>query len=198
MGEASNTSERIRETAASLFHTKGFNGTSMQDLASAVGITKSSVYHHFPSKQALLSEIIELTMGRVTAGVEEVASSDAPASERLRRALVLHTTAALTDRDSIACFTEEGRYLAPEFMSAHVAKRDRYERLFRGILEEGVACGEFLPQDPRLTAMALLGMCNAAVHWYRPEGGYSPEAIATQFADLAVRGVSSREPSRIR
>ena len=184
------TSERIRRAAASLFRTRGFNGTSMHDLAAAVGITKSSVYHHFPSKQALLAEIIELTIGRVLPQVQEVAESAGPASERLHRALVLHTTAALRDGDSVACFTEEGRYLSPEFMTAHVAKRDRYERFFRRILEDGITRGEFLPQDPRLSAMALLGMCNAAVRWYRPDGDHSPEAIAAHFADLAVRGVS--------
>ena len=191
------TAERIRRAAAGLFRAKGFNGTSMQDIADAVGITKSSVYHHFPSKQALLSEIIELTMSQITPRLQEVAESGEPASERLHRALVLHTTAALIDRDYVACFVEEGRYLAPEFMATHLAKRDRYERFFREILEDGIACGEFLPEDPCLWAMALLGMCNAAVRWYRPEGDRSADVIAAHFADLAVRGVSASGASRV-
>jgi TetR/AcrR family transcriptional regulator, cholesterol catabolism regulator len=185
------TSERIRQAAASLFRTQGFNGTSMADLAAAVGVTKSSLYHHFTSKQALLSEILELTMERVTPQVQEVAESDAPAAERLHRVLVLHTTAALIDLNYVACFLEEGRYLAPEYMAAHLAKRDRYEGFFRHILEEGIASGEFLPHDARISAMALLGMCNAAVKWYRPEGDRTPDEIARDFADLAVRGVSA-------
>ncbi len=65
------TSERIRRAAASLFRTRGFNGTSMHDLAAAVGITKSSVYHHFPRKQALLAVILELTIGRFLPTVPE-------------------------------------------------------------------------------------------------------------------------------
>lgn len=188
--DTTDTSERIRQAAASLFRTRGFNGTSMADLAAAVGVTKSSLYHHFSSKQALLAEILELTMERVTPHVQEVAESDAPAAERLHRVLVLHTTAALIDMNYVACFIEEGRYLAPQYMEAHLSKRDRYELYFRQILEDGVASGEFVPQDSRVAAMALLGMCNAAVKWYRPEGDRSPEEIAQQFADLAVRGVS--------
>lgn len=187
------TSERIRRAAARLFRTRGFNGTSMADLAAEVGITKSSLYHHFPSKQALLSEIIELTMGRVTPLVEEVAGSPAPAAQRLHRALALHTKATLMDRDYVACFIEEGRYLAPEFMEAHLKKRDDYERNFRRILEDGIASGEFLPHDARISAMALLGMCNASVRWYRPEGDRTPDEIALQFADLAVRGVAASQ-----
>jgi TetR/AcrR family transcriptional regulator, cholesterol catabolism regulator len=188
--DTADTSERIRQAAASLFRTLGFNGTSMADLAAAVGVTKSSLYHHFSSKQALLAEILELTMERVAPHVQEVAESDMPAADRLHRVLVLHTTAALIDMNYVACFIEEGRYLATPYMEAHLAKRDRYERYFRQILEDGVASGEFVPQDSRVAAMALLGMCNAAVKWYRPKGDHSPEEIARQFADLAVRGVS--------
>jgi TetR/AcrR family transcriptional regulator, cholesterol catabolism regulator len=185
------TSERIRQAAASLFRAQGFNGTSMADLAAAVGVTKSSLYHHFPSKQALLSEILELTMERVTPQVQEVAESDAPAAQRLHRVIVLHTTAALVDLNYVACFLEEGRYLAPEYMEAHLAKRDRYEAFFRHIIDEGIASGEFLPHDARVSAMAILGMCNAAVKWYRPDGDRAPDEIARQFGHLAVRGVAA-------
>ena len=137
------TKERIRREAAALFREKGFNGTSMAELAGAVGITKSSLYHHYPSKQALLSEIIEVTVSRVTPLLQEVAESDLPIRERLGRAVSLHTVEAIHDRDAVACFIEEGRYLAPDFMAAHVAKRDRYELIFRRMFEEGIASGEY-------------------------------------------------------
>ena len=107
------TRERIRREAAALFRKKGFNGTSMAELAGEVGITKSSLYHHFPSKQALLSEIIELTVNRVTPLVQEVADSDLPIRERLGRAVVLHTVEAIRDQDAIACFIEEMAAASP-------------------------------------------------------------------------------------
>ena len=59
-------------------------------------------------------------------------------------------------------------------MTAHVVKRDRYERFFRRILEDGIARRGVPPQDPRLSAVALLGMCNPAVRWYRPDGDHFP------------------------
>lgn len=184
------TRERIRGEAAALFRSKGFNGTSMAELAGEVGITKSSLYHHFPSKQALLSEIIEMTVNRVTPLLAEVADSDFTARERLARAVDLHTVEGLRDQDAVACFFEEGRYLAPDFMVAHVAKRDHYERIFRQIVEDGIASGEFLDQDPGLAVKAILGMCNSAVRWYRPGGGHTPEEIASEFADFAIRGMT--------
>ncbi len=182
--------------AAALFNRNGFNGTSMADLAAEVGITKSSLYHHFPSKQALLSEIIDQTVSRVTPLLREVAESGGPVADRLRSAVHLHTIEGIRDHDALACFVEEGRYLSAEYMSAHVAKRDRYESIFRNILEEGVASGEFVRQDPSLTVKAVLGMCNSVARWYQADGGHTPEEIAAQFADLAVRGVlAGRSPA---
>ena len=196
MTGAPTTRDRIRQEAASLFREKGFNGTSMAELAEAVGITKSSLYHHYPSKQALLSEIIELTVDRVTPLLKEVAESDLPVRERLERAVILHTVEAIHDQDAVACFTEEGRYLAPDFMAAHLAKRDRYELIFRRMFQEGIASGDFVHQDVGLAVKAILGMCNSVVRWYRPGGGHTPYEIASEFAHFAVRGAAAvREAS---
>ena len=186
--DARTTRGRIRREAAALFREKGFNGTSMAELAAQVGVTKSSLYHHFPSKQALLSEIIELTVNRVTPLLADVAESDLPVTERLGRAVVLHTVEAIRDRDAVACFLEEGRYLELQFVAAHVAKRDRYELIFRQIYEEGVTSGVFVRQDVGLAVKAILGMCNSVVRWYRPGGGHTPEEIGAEFARFAVRG----------
>ena len=191
MTNAPTTRERIRREAAALFRESGFNGTSMAELAGEVGITKSSLYHHFPSKQALLSEIIEVTVNRVTPLVQAVAESDLPIGERLARAVALHTVEAIRDQDAIACFIEEGRYLAPEFMETHLANRDRYELIFRIMFEEGIASGEFADQDADLAVKAILGMCNSVVHWYRPAGRHTPEDIATELARFAVRGAAA-------
>jgi TetR/AcrR family transcriptional regulator, cholesterol catabolism regulator len=195
MSKTHTTRERIRREAAALFGEKGFNGTSMAELAGEVGITKSSLYHHFPSKQALLSEIIELTVNRVTPLVQEVAQSDLPIRERLSRAVILHTVEAIRDRDAVACFVEEGRYLEPEFMTAHLANRDRYELAFRRMFEEGISSGDFVDQDVGLAVKAVLGMCNSVVRWYRPDGGHTPEEIASEFADFAVRGAANLRES---
>lgn len=185
------TRDRICTEAASLFSKQGFNGTSMAELSIAVGITKSSLYHHFASKQALLSEIIERTVGRVTPLVQKVADTDIPAKERLARAVALHTIEAIRDRDAIACFIEEGRYLSPDFMALHVTNRDRYEQIFRRIFAAGIESGEFTDQDTGIAVKAILGMCNSVVRWYRPDGHESPQQIASQFAHLAVHGAAA-------
>lgn len=183
------TKRRILREAAALYRRNGFNGTSMQDVATAVGITKSSLYHHFPKKQALLLEILELTVDRVTPAVRTIAESDLSAQERLHRSVAMHIVEALRDQDNVACFIEEGRYLDDASRAGFLAKRDRYERYFRTILEDGVRSLEFRLHDVRLAALSILGMANSVVKWYRPDGPHSPEAIAAELAGFAVRSV---------
>lgn len=184
------TRERILRAAARLFREQGFTGTSMQDIADAVGITKSSLYHHVRSKEAVLLEIVEVTVDRTFDAVRDVAESNRPAADRLHEAIRLHVIELIRDRDNQACFIEEGRHLPAPEMEAYLYKRDRYERFFRTILEDGIDRGEFLEHDVRLVAMALLGMCNSIVRWYRPDGARSPEEIAAVFSGLAVRSTT--------
>ncbi len=184
------TRERIRSEAAALFRQQGYCGSSMSGLAAQVGISKSSLYHHFTSKQAVLSEIIELTVDRVAPLVQAVADSDRPITERLRQAIEIHTVEAIRDQDAVACFVEEGRFLGPELRALHVAKRDRYELIFRLMLAEGIASGDFPNQDVDLTIKAILGMCNSVVRWYSPGGPQTPERIAAEFARFGVGAAS--------
>ena len=191
------TAERILHEAAALFRTKSFNGASMQALATAVGITKSSLYHHYPSKQALLAAIVEVTMSRVPPLVAEIAALDLPAASRLHRAIALHTAESIRERDYLACFLEESRYLSPAFMAVHRQKKDRYEALFQQLIEDGIESGEFVAQDSSLASMAVLGMCAGVIRRYQPEDGYSPDDIATAFANTAIRGLGAHDLEQI-
>lgn len=188
---AMSTREQLVRAAARLFREQGFHGTSVAEIASAAWITKSSLYHHFESKQALLAEILTETASRVTPAVEAIASADLPAAERLRAAAKCHVVELIHDQDMVACFVEEGRFLAPEYRDSFVAARDRYEQSFRRILADGVGSGEFRPVSVRLASLAVLGMCNSVVHWYQPSGDLDVDAVAEQFADLTVRSLLS-------
>jgi TetR/AcrR family transcriptional regulator, cholesterol catabolism regulator len=187
------TSTRVQlvRAAAHLFREQGFHGTSVAEIATAAWITKSSFYHHFASKQALLAEILTDTASRVTPVAESIAGADLSAAERLRAAARHHVVELIHDQDMVACFVEEGRFLAPEYRDAFVAARDSYEQSFRKILEDGVRNGEFRPVSVSVATLAVLGLCNSVVHWYHPGGPLDIDSVADQFADLAVRSLLS-------
>jgi hypothetical protein len=70
-----------------------------------------------------------------------------------------------------------------------IERRDGYEKMVRGVVEEGVRSGRFAPCDPKLVTLAILGAVNWTARWYRAEGERPPEAIASAFADYLVRGL---------
>lgn len=191
MAESGASRQRILEVAARLFRRRGFAGTGMRDIAAGAGLVKSSLYSHFPSKQAILFEIVQKTVRRTTPALREIALADMPASERLRRAVGAHVIELVRDLDNVACFVEEGRFLEPTYLSAHLASRDEYERGFRRILADGVESGEFRPVDVDVTSLALLGMCNWVARWYSTDGRLDANQIAADYGELAVHAVAN-------
>ncbi|MDR5675232.1 MAG: TetR/AcrR family transcriptional regulator [Armatimonadota bacterium] len=186
--------EHILRVAAHLFRTKGYKGTSMRDIAEVVGLTKSSLYHHIRGKQDLLLEILQHTVDRAIRRLERIARSSLSPSERLRLAVENHIVHLIEDLDNVVCFIEEGKNLAPDRMRAYVQQRDRYERFFREIVQEGIQAGEFRLTDVRLAGWAILGMCNWVARWYRRDGPYTAQEIATHFGEFAVRALSRGYP----
>lgn len=186
--------EHILRVAAHLFRTKGYKGTSMRDIAEVVGLTKSSLYHHIRGKQDLLLEILQHTVDRAIRRLERIARSTLSPSERLRVAVENHIVHLIEDLDNVVCFIEEGKNLAPERMRAYVQQRDRYERFFRDIVQEGIQAGEFRLTDVRLAGWAILGMCNWVAKWYRRDGPYTAHEIATHFGEFAVQALSRGYP----
>ncbi len=176
----------ILREAAALFRRQGFERTTVRSIAEAVGLKKGSLYHYITGKQRLLFEIVEQALEHSLPALERIASSPAPAADRLREAVRLHILTLARDRDAVACFVEEGRWLAIEYRAAHQTTRDRYEGLFRRIVADGIASGEFAPTDVPLAGFAVLGIVNWVVRWYRPDGRYRAEQIAAQFGAYAV------------
>lgn len=184
------TRVRILRAAAALFHAHGFERTSVKQIAAAAGIQKSTVYHHFQSKQDLLFDILSHTVDMAMGGLLDIVRSDRAASERMRMAVRHHVVNLVNDLDNVACFVEEGKALGIEHREAYVAKRDAYERCFRQIIEDGMATREFRPLNVRLAGFAILGMCNWLVRWYRPDGSTPAEEIAAHLGELAVAALS--------
>ena len=180
------TRSRILRAAALLFHTQGFERTSMQAVAAAVGIQKSSLYHHFRSKDEILFEILRHTVDAASGGLEAIAAAPRPAADRLRMAVRHHVTNLVADLDNVACFVEEGKALPASYRESYVVKRDRYEQFFRMIIADGIRAGEFAPTDVRLAGFAVLGMCNWMVRWYHPDGSNTPDEIAVALGEYAV------------
>ncbi|HEU5287650.1 MAG TPA: TetR/AcrR family transcriptional regulator [Candidatus Limnocylindria bacterium] len=187
---ASPREEEILAAAAKAFREKGYHATSVRDIAESVGLLKGSLYHYIRSKEELLARLFEGALGDTIAELEAIAATDARPSERLRTMVRAYVDAVTANLDAVAIYLREWRALpAPELARVR-ARRRAMRTLFEDVIAEGIRAKEFLPGDAKLSALAILGMCNWIYEWYRPRGRLRPEQLADELAQRALRSVS--------
>jgi AcrR family transcriptional regulator len=180
---------QILEASAKIIRQKGYHAASMQDIADAVNLQKASLYHHFSSKQEILLTLLDQALDMLIEQVSAVLAQDIPSDEKLCRAMRVY----LGSLDEHAALTSvlllEHRSLDPEYHERHIPRRDRFERLWRDLIKEGVESGVFHDTNPAMTARALLGVMNWTITWYKPDGMYSSGQISDRFAALFLDGL---------
>ena len=184
--------ERIIEEAVKLFYERGFIGTTLDDIATELGVTKPFIYTHFRSKVELLAALCTPTIEMSLAAVENAAKSPGTPTQRLRRAIVDFTHVILSRQPNIAIYFREEKSLAPEALEEITRLRKQFDRQLSALLSEGVAAGEFALHDVNLTALAIGGMISWAYTWHRPEGRLDINALSERMAELTLQMVGAR------
>jgi AcrR family transcriptional regulator len=179
--------DELVRTAARLFAERGYHGTSMGDLAEAMGLQKGSLYSLTDSKQSLLGEAMREGAAAFHAALDAVPEG-APALERIRLALRGHLGVVAAQLDVATVFTSEWRYLEGDERDEILAARRRYEERWRALFREGVEQGELrVDLDAEAAALLVLSAANWAYTWLRP--GTDTDALADSFAAIVVDGV---------
>jgi len=170
-----------------LFAERGYHGTSIGDLAEALGVQKASLYHHFASKQDLLYETMRSGADAFHAGLDTV-PDDLRVADRIRLAMRAHLRVVADQLDVATVFVREWRYLDGERRDEIVAERRRYEERFRALFREGRELGELRTDlDDAAAALLVLSALNWAYTWLTPER--DTDELADRFHGLLVDGV---------
>jgi AcrR family transcriptional regulator len=179
--------EELVQVAARLFAERGYDATSMGDVAEAMGVQKGSLYSLTDSKQALLAEAMREGAAAFHAALDGVPES-ASAADRLGRALRAHLAVVARQLDVATVFTREWRALEGDARAEIVAARRRYEDRWRALFREGVERGELRADlDADAAALLVLSAANWAYTWLRP--GADTDALADAFAEIVLDGV---------
>jgi AcrR family transcriptional regulator len=179
--------ERILEEAVKLFYEHGFTGTTLDDIAAELGVTKPFIYTHFRGKVELLAALCKPTIELSLAAVTNAATQKGTPTERLRLAITDFTKVVLQRQPNIAIYFREEKNLSPGSLTEINALRREFDHVLSDLLIEGVEAGEFEIDDHSIAALALGGMISWAYTWYRPGGRLSLEQTAAHMADLALR-----------
>lgn len=188
---AQGSRRRLYEAAVRAFAEKGFHGTTTRDIATAAGMSPAAIYVHHRSKEQLLYEISrdghQVTVDLVR---EAIASAGSPTDQL--RAVVRsfaahhargHTWARIVNYELAA--------LSPDHLAEILALRTEIDDLVRGVVDAGVATGEFDVPHPHLAATALLSLGIDIARWFREDGSWTPEDIAEGYAAMALRIVGA-------
>lgn len=177
--------------ATRLFAEQGYETTTLRDVADAVGVSRSSLYHYVSSKEDLLAMLVEQwSRGLADSLTALHARTDLSPEQKLRELAELIVRQRAESPDQFRVLDQVEPLLSEPLRTQHrEARRDVLAEL-SGVIEEGITSGDFKPLDPRIAALSVLGMCNWVAWWYRPGEGHDLEPVARQItqsvADMLV------------
>lgn len=181
--------EKIIETAAILFKEKGYAGTSVQDIADNLGVTKAALYYYFQSKEEILWEIIDRTMNTAEQRMQELMKQEMPLIERIKRIILNHIMSVLDDSPYMTVFFSERARLSPEKLKAINTRRRNYEECIANFIRQGIKENVINSVNVLPTVYGILGMCNWLYQWFNPQGPCKPEEIASIYSEIILDGL---------
>jgi len=187
----------ILQSAAAAFRRRGYHGASMGEIARALRMTKGSLYYYFENKEEILFFCHDYSLDVLLEVLERVEGGGGSPAARLQSLIESFVHHILDDLRGTA-MTLEFEELSPPLLRRVIAKRDRFDKGVRRLLQEGMDAGELAPGDPKLLAFALLGAVNWIPRWFDPAGRARSEEIGRVFARCLVAGLrpEAARPSR--
>jgi AcrR family transcriptional regulator len=179
-------------TAAQMFRDRGFDATSVSDIARALGFTKAGLYHHFESKEALLFEIMMFGLDKVRDEVIVPVRAIRDPEERLRQLIVRHARITTRGQGAVAHLGDEIRALPPPARKQIEHRMRVYFDLIRDTLGELDDAGRLRALDRTVATFSLIGMILWLPRWFRQDGRLTQEAVAESIANLALGGLVRR------
>ena len=192
-GRPGHDQETVLRRAIDLFNRQGYDATSIGDLARELGVTKSAIYHHVPSKEALLAAALDEALDGLTRAIDAAVdeSDGASAYERLRSA-VRQSVEILGEHLPAVTLLLRVRGNSPVELAALERRRvidDKLASLVQAAVDEGSLRADI---PPELISRLLFGMVNSLVEWYRPDGPVEVQDLAESIVDLAFDGLATR------
>lgn len=184
--------QEILDAAAAIFQEKGYEATSTQDIADAVGLLKGSLYYYIDSKEDLLFAIIDEAYKGAIQELDRVTALPGNTLQKLRWVVEAHVAYFTANPTKMAVLFREFRSLSEERQRIIAGEGDHYLNEVRDLIRRGQAEGVVAPDiDPRLTSLGISGMVNSLAQWYDPSGPSSPGELALAFARLVVGGLAA-------
>jgi AcrR family transcriptional regulator len=176
------------KSAARAFRRLGYHGATVEQIAAALNMNKSNLYYYFKNKEEILFACHQYSLDQLLALLDRIHDAGVAPDEKLRVLIVAFVHTILDELHGTALFLQL-EALSAAHLKAVIARRDRFDRGMRRVIEEGIATGAFAPGDAKLLAFAILGAVNWIPRWFNPDGPATSSEIADRFADYLIAGL---------
>ena len=192
-GRPGHSLDSLLEIAVAVFNERGYDATSMDELATRLGVTKSAIYHHVSSKVELLRLALDRALDALFAVTEEPGATSGPAIDRLEHVV----------RGSVRVLTEQLPFVTlllrvrgnSSVEEAALRRRREFDRIVTDLVGAAQAEGDVRPDvDPAVTSRLLFGTVNSLTEWYRPGRGLDADALADALVTTTFSGLRSASP----
>ena len=178
----------LLEVAVAVFNERGYDATSMEEIAARLGVTKSAIYHHVPSKVELLRMALDRALDALFAVTDEPGARSGRAIDRLEH-VVRGSVRVLAAELPFVTLLLRVRGNSPVEQAA-LERRRRFDRIVTDLVRSAETDGDVRPDvDPALTSRLLFGTVNSLTEWYRPDGDLSPDALADAVVTTTFAGL---------
>ena len=181
--------KQLYDAAARLFASQGYHATSLRELAEALGLNKSSLYHYFDSKQELLYQLLDDYISEALAGIQSLCAGPRDPEEKLADFMRYYTRFYARDLDRLALLVNEVDNLEPRYRKVLEKKERRYLAALTDIFAQLREQGRLKDVPSTVAAFAFFGMVHYTFRWYHPKGKVSPEELSEMFWEIFGRGV---------
>ena len=185
----------ILQTGARMFTERGYENTSLDNIAEKLKIHKTTIYHYIKQKEDILYQALMITIEGLGGALEEAETGVEPPLERLKRFFLALVEVQTTDFGRCLC------QIGPQPLSKEPGKKikkemRRMDKAVRDLVTQGIAEGSIRPCDPKLVSAMLFGAFNSLVRWYRKGGAYAPSDVGNAYLDFFVNGIATRGAPR--
>ena len=188
-----NRPEQIIRIATRLFARRGYEGTSLRDIADEAKITKAALYYHFPNKEALYQRIVLDALRALIETVRAAIEAAPTPIEKVRQFMLVSADILESDRDQWMAgsniFWTVGE---SEYRTLNIALRNEYEALLRSCIADAIKVGQFRPSNVAMTSRLFLSLLSHLSRWHNPKGAMSPRVVVEQYLDMSFQGLQPR------
>jgi AcrR family transcriptional regulator len=185
----------LLNVAVELFNQRGYDGTSMEDLAGRLGITKSAIYHHVASKEALLGLAVDRALDGLFAVADQITADGTPAADRLQRLVRASVEVLVDELPFVTLLLRVRGNTAVE--RAALQRRRSFDHIVANLVADAQREGDVRTDiDPAIVSRLLFGLVNSLTEWYRPDGRPGASAIADDVTAVAFDGIRAAAAPR--